>query len=162
MKKVPSLPDLWVRFSLVLLGVTWTIGLPIIFGFKKSYSEYHADSPFLFSVIFCVLAVGMLTHRDKRWVFPSIFLIFVTLLNMHDFPFAHHASAVVFFLSSTYVMWNDKQAIGFGGVSLCTYLLFLISAFWFEMIQILLICFFHLVYNFGLFKSLQKRQDTRL
>ena len=157
MKNVPSSLNLWARFSLVLLGVTWTIGLPIAFGFKESYSRYYFDSPFLFTTIFCVLAVGILTHRNKEWTYPSIFLILVTLLNMHDFPFTHHACAVVFFLSSTYSMWNDKRVGGFGGGSLCVYPLFVISAFWFEMIQILLICIFHLIYNIRLFKALQKQ-----
>ena len=75
----------------------------------------------------------------------------LALFNMHDFPFIHHSSAVIFFLSATYAMWNDKRVGGFGRVSLCIYPLFLIDLLWFEMIQVLLICSFHLVYTIKLF-----------
>ena len=156
MKNVPSYLNLWTRFSLVLLGVTWMIGLPIVCGFRESYSRYHAEFPFIFTAIFCILAMGILTHRNREWICPSVFLILVTLFNMNDFPFMHHACAIAFFPSATYAMWNDKRVGGFGLGSLCVYPLILISAFWFEMIQVLLVLIFHLVSNIKLFRALRR------
>ena len=157
MKNIPSYLNLWTRFLLILLGMVCMIGLPIIFGVKESYSRYYTDSPLLFTTIFNILAMGLLIHRNKEWTYPSIFLILLALFNMHDFPFIHYTSAVIFFFSSTYAMWNDKRVGGFGRASLCFYLLFFVDLLWFEMVQVLLICIFHLVYTIKLLRfKLQK------
>jgi hypothetical protein len=152
MKNIPSYLNLWTRFLLILLGMVCMIGLPLMFGLKESYSRYYTDSPLLFTTVFNILAMGLLIHRNKEWTYPSIFLILLALFNMHDFSFIHYSSAVVFFFSSTYAMWNDKRVGGFGRISLCTYPLFFVDLLWFEMVQVLLICIFHLVYTIKLLK----------
>jgi len=151
MKNVPSYFNLWTRLLLILLGMTCMIGLPFIFGLKESYSRYYTDSPLIFTTVFNILALGLLIHRNKEWTYPSIFLILLALFNMHDFPFIHYSSAVIFFCSATYAMWNDKRVGGFGRISLYTYPLFFLDLLWFEMVQVLLICIFHLIYTIKLF-----------
>ena len=52
---------------------------------------------------------------------------------------------------STYAMWNDKRVDGFGKLSLMFYLLFFVDLLVFEMVQVLLICTFHLIYVIRMF-----------
>ena len=136
MKNVPSYLNLWARLLLILLGmIVSMIALPIIFGVKESYSRYYTDSPLMFTTVFNILAMGLLIHRNKEWSYPSMFLIILALFNMHDFPFIHYSSAILFFFSSTYAMWNDKRVGGFGRISLCALILyFLVDLLWFEMV----------------------------
>jgi len=157
MKNVPSYFNLWTRLLLILLGMTCMVGLPIIFGLKESYSRYYTDSPLLFTTVFNILALGLLIHRNKEWTYPSIFLILLALFNMHDFPFIHYTSAILFFFSSTYAMWNDKRVSRCGRLSLVFYTLFFIDLLWFEMSQVLLICIFHLIYSIKLFSLKLKK-----
>ena len=124
------------------------IGLPLVFGYKESYSRYYTDAPIFFTAIFNVLALGMHLHRNKEWFYPSIFLITLALFNMHDFAFVHYTAAIAFFFSSTYAMWNDKRVPWFGRISLAFYWVWLFDLIWFEMIQVILICIFHVVYTF--------------
>jgi len=121
MKNLPSYINLCTRFVLTLLGLSAMVGLPLYFGWEESYSRYYTHSPFLFTIIFNILAVGLLIHRNHEWKYPSIFLIVLALFNMHDFPFIHYSSAVIFFFSATYAMWNDKRVGNFGRISLCAY-----------------------------------------
>jgi hypothetical protein len=127
------------------------IALPIMFGYKESYSRYYTDCPLLFTSVFNVLAMGLLIHRNKEWTYPSIFLITLALFNMHDFAFIHYTSAIAFFFSSTYAMWNDKRVPWFGRASLIFYSLWFFDLMIFEMVEVILICIFHLVYTFKMF-----------
>jgi len=65
---------------------------------------------------------------------------------MHDFALIHYTAAIAFFFSATYAMWNDKRVPWFGRISLGLYILWFFDLMWFEMVQVVLICIFHLVY----------------
>jgi amino acid transporter len=151
MQKLPSYLNLYTRFILTSIGIVFMIALPIMFGYKESYSRYYTDCPLLFTSVFNVLAMGLLIHRNKEWTYPSIFLITLALFNMHDFAVIHYTSAIAFFLSSTYAMLNDKRVPWFGRTSLCLYVLWFFDLMWFEMVQVILVCVFHLVYTFKMF-----------
>ena len=118
-----------------------------MFGYRESYSMYYADCPLLFTSVFNILAIGLIIHSNKEWAYPSIFLITLALFNMHDFAFIHYTAAIAFFFSATYAMWNDKRVPWFGRVSLGFYCLWFFGLIWFEMVQVLLVCIFHLIYT---------------
>ena len=151
MKNLPSYLNLFTRFVLTLGGLISMFGLPLYYGWEESYSRYYAHSPIVFTLIFNTLAIGLLIHRNNEWKYPSIFLILLALFNMHDFPFIHYTSAVLFFSTTTYAMWNDKRVAWFGRISLGGYILFFIDLMWFEMFQVFLMCIFHLIYTFKVF-----------
>lgn len=160
MKKPPTYTNLIIRLILSTLGIIFIIGLPLIFGYKESYSRYYDDSPLIFTTVFSILAIGLFFHRNKEWTYSSIFLIILALFNMYDFPIVHYISAAAFFFTSTYAMWNDKRVKWFGRVSAISYIFFILNLFWFEMIQVLLICIFHLIYIIRMFNL--KVQKIRL
>ena len=147
MQKLPSYLNLYTRFILSSLGVIFMIALPLMFGYKESYSRYYTDCPLLFTSVFNVLALGLWIHKNKEWTYPSVFLMTLALFNMHDFAFIHYTAAIAFFFTATYAMWNDKRVPWFGRISLAFYWVWLFDLIWFEMIQVLLVCIFHLVYT---------------
>jgi len=81
MKNLPSYINLCTRFVLTLLGLSAMVGLPLYFGWEESYSRYYTHSPFLFTIIFNILAVGLLIHRNHEWKYPSIFLILLAIFG---------------------------------------------------------------------------------
>ena len=137
---------------LSLGGLISMFGLPLYYGWEESYSRYYTHSPIVFTLIFNTLAIGLLIHRNNEWKYPSFFLIILALFNMHDFPLLHYSSAILFFLTTTYAMWNDKRVPWFGRLSLMGYFLFFIGLMYFEVYQVLLMCLFHLIYTYKLFK----------
>ena len=88
-------------------------------------------------------------------------MVILALFNMHEFPFIHYSAAVGFFISSTYAMWNDKRVSGFGRASVSFYFLLLFDLIWFEMIQISLVCIFHLIYTVKMMKLKQEKKKIK-
>ena len=130
-----------------------------MYGYKESYSRYYNDCPLLFTSVFNTLALGLMIHRNKEWVYPSVFLIILAMFNMHDFPIIHYAGAIAFFIGATYAMWNDKRIPLFGRISLVLYSLWVFDLIWFEMAQVFLICIFHLRYTL---KMMDLKVEKRL
>ena len=60
----------------------------------------------------------------------------------------HNILAIIFFVSSTYLMRTDKRFDWLGDISVTWYVLLVIpgGVFWFEAIQAVLISWFHLSY----------------
>ena len=146
MKSLPSYLTLCTRFILSLLGLITVFIYPLSFGWEGSYSRYYSFSPLLFTILFSSLAIGLLVHSNKEWRLPAIFLIILSVFNMYDYPILHYGSAIFFFTTSTYAMWNDKRVSGFGKLSLSLYPLIFFSLMIFELIEVLIICSFHLIY----------------
>ena len=142
MQKLPSYLNLWTRFILSCVCIIFMLILPFMYGYKESYSRYYNDCPLLFTSVFNTLALGLMIHRNKEWVYPSVFLIILAMFNMHDFPIIHYAGAIAFFIGATYAMWNDKRVPLFGRISLVLYSLWVFDLIWFEMAQVFLICIF--------------------
>jgi hypothetical protein len=146
MNNVPSRFNLSTRLILVIMGIVSVIALPLVFGCKGSYSKYYEDIPVIFTTIFSILSVGLFIHSNGEWRLPAIFLILLSVFDMYRFPIVHYGAAIFFFCLSTYAMWNDKRVGGFGKFSLFLYPLFFIDLLIFELLQVLLICIFHLIY----------------
>lgn len=146
MQNVPSYFNLFTRLVLSVLGLFSIVLFPILFGVLDSYSSYYKFSPILFTSLFSTLAIGLFIHSNVEWKYPAIMLILLSIFNMYDHPLIHYSSAILFFISSTYSMWNDKRVNGFGKVSILLYPVFFMDLLIFEMFQIFLICMFHLMY----------------
>ncbi len=151
MKSLPSYLTLFVRLILTLTGLITVIAYPVYFGWEESYSRYYSYSPLMFTILFSTLAIGLLIHSNKEWRFPAIFLIVLSVFNMYDYPILHYGSAIFFFITSTYAMWNDKRVNGFGKISLIGYILICMGLMAFEVFQILILLLFHLIYILKLF-----------
>ena len=148
MQNLPSYFNLITRLILSAGGIFAMFIFPSLFGRLDSYSSYYQHSPILFTLVFSILAVGLYIHSNIEWRYPAVLLIILSTFNMHDFPGLHYSSAILFFLSSTYSMWNDKRVSGFGKLSALLYTLFFIDLLVFEAAQVILICIFHLIYIF--------------
>ena len=153
MKNVPSKFNLSTRLILVILGIVSIILLPIVFGWEESYSQYYKYMPVGFTAIFSTLSIGLYIHSNNEWKISAMALICLSIFDMYRFPVIHYSSAVFFFIFATYAMWNDKRVGGFGKLSLALYPLFFINLLIFEMVEVLLICFFHLIYIVKIFNT---------
>lgn len=151
MKSLPSYLTLVMRFILTFIGLVSMIVYPFYFGWEGSYSTYYSYSPLLFTILFSTLAIGLLIHSNKEWRIPAISLIILSVFNMYDYPVLHYGSAIVFFIMSTYAMWNDKRVSGFGKISLIGYPIIFTSLMDFEVFQIALLLLFHFIYIIKLF-----------
>lgn len=152
MQNVPSYFNLFIRLVLSVLGLFSIVLFPILFGVLDSYSSYYKFSPILFTSLFSTLAIGLFIHSNVEWKYPAIMLILLSVFNMYDHPLIHYSAAILFFISSTYSMWNDKRVSGFGKVSILLYPVFFMDLLIFEMFQIFLICMFHLMYILRIIK----------
>ena len=146
MKNVPSKLNLCTRLTLVILGILSIILLPIIYGWEGSYSQYYQYIPIGFTMIFSTLSVGLYVHSNNEWKISAMALICLSIFDMYRFPFLHYSCAIFFFIFATFAMWNDKGVSGFGKLSLSLYPLIFFSLMIFELVQVLIICTFHLIY----------------
>ena len=151
MKSLPSYLTLCTRFVLSLVGLITVIAYPLCFGWEGSYSRYYSYSPLLFTILFSTLAIGLLIHSNREWSLPAFSLIILSIFNMFDHPILHYGSAIIFFITSTYAMWNDKRVNNFGKISLLGYPLILFGLMTFEIFQIVILSLFHLLYILKLF-----------
>ncbi len=159
MKSLPTYLTLTTRFILSLMGLITIIVYPLNYGWEGSYSTYYSFSPLLFTSLFSTLALGLLIHSNKEWTLPAIFLIVLSFFNMFDYPILHYGSAILFFITSTYSMWNDKRVSNFGKISLLGYPLIILGLMVFEIFQITLLSLFHIIYILKLFILKLKKED---
>ena len=146
MKNVPSKFNLGNRLILVILGIISIILLPIIYGWEESYSQYYKYLPIGFTLIFSTLSIGLYVHSNNEWKISAMALICLAIFDMYRFPLLHYSCAIFFFVFATFAMWNDKRVSNFGKISLFLYPLIFYSLMIFEIIQVILICGFHLLY----------------
>ena len=144
--------NLGIRLILSLIGLFFALGMPIFCGYEESYSRYYEAYPYIFGITLLILSGGLFLHRNTEWKIPAQSLMIVALFNMYDFPVIHYSAAIVFFVGATYAMWNDKRVSYFGRISLFFYLLFVLDLIWFELVQIILICLFHIIYIFRMYR----------
>lgn len=152
MQNLPGYLNLFTRLVLSVSGVCSMFLFPMLFGRLDSYSSYYSYSPILFTSLFSILAIGLYIHSNIQWRYPAALLILLSIFNMYDYPIIHYTSAILFFISSTYSMWNDKRVGGFGKVSLLLYPMFFIDLLVFEMFQVAVMCTFHLLYIIKIIK----------
>ncbi len=150
MKKITtaSKSQLRLRFIACIYAIVYVITLPSIYGVLPSYSSYYSLGQEWYALATSAVALGMWLHRDIKWSIPAYALVGVALFNYIDYYMIHHILAIIFFTSSTYIMYKDKRYGRFGDVSITWYILLALPGgiFWFEAIQALLITGFHISY----------------
>jgi len=119
-----------------------------MFGILPSYSSYYEVGDIYFTLATSFMALGLWLHKDLKWTVPAYALVGVALFNCVDWPTLHNILAVIFFLSSTYIMFNDKRYPMYGTISIYWYVLLGLhnGVFWFEVVQTLIISTFHIRY----------------
>lgn len=139
-----------LRLKLIacIYPLVYLITLPAIYGILPSYSSYYILGQEWFTYATISMALSMWLHRDLRWSWPSYALIGVAIFNCVDYHIIHNIFAIVFFLSSTYLMYSDKRFPAIGRVSIIWYILIALPGgiFWFEIVQASLISWFHMRY----------------
>jgi len=139
---------LWIRLGLCIYAIAYALALPMIFGIQMSYSSYHGNASAWFPLATIIVSLGLWLHRSREWELPAMALITVSCFNCFDWPMIHNIAAMIFFISSTWIMIRDKRYGAWGKISLVCYTLLLLmkdgGLFWFEMIQIILIATYHM------------------
>tara|TARA_Y100000385_G_scaffold30523_1_gene28812 strand:+ start:267 stop:734 length:468 start_codon:yes stop_codon:yes gene_type:complete len=139
---------LWLRFALCVYALMYAICLPLALGIEDSYSDYHSIKPIIFPIITIGVSFGLWLHRGTEWKIPAFLLIVVACFNNDDWNVVHNTAAILFFISSTYIMVKDKRFKIFGIISLLVYPFLLIKIperlFLFELIQIPILATYHL------------------
>lgn len=139
---------LWIRLGLCCYAIIYGIALPVLFGQQLSYSSYHANAPEWFPIATFLVSLGLWLHRSREWELPGLALMVVAAFNCFTWPMIHNTAAMVFFISSTWIMIRDKRYGMWGRMSLMWYAVLLMTEdaglFWFEVIQIQLIATYHM------------------
>jgi hypothetical protein len=117
-------------------------------GMELSYSSYYAIAPSGFALTTFIVSLGLWLHRSKEWEIPAMALMVVACFDCFRWPMIHNIAAMIFFITSTWIMLRDKRYGVWGKISLAWYTLLLLmkdgGLFWFEMIQIILIATYHM------------------
>jgi hypothetical protein len=143
-------------FSLfgTLLGLFLPLLLGLIAGFnEKSFSRYYfTDAKIVFIIALTLISFSFVT-LNKKWIIPAISLLTLTYFNCTDFALIHNLSAFVFFTHSTYLMITDKRFSWLGKLILFLLPLLIFSIYYFELVSVLIITIFHMLYLKLIFKD---------
>ena len=150
---------LLVRMLLSVTGIIFSIVFPLIYGYRESYSQYFTDNSILLTCTLISLAIGLFMHKNNKWLIPSFSLLFVAVFNMYDFPIMHYTFAFLFFLGSSYAMFNDKRIGGFGRLSFILYPLLIFDLIVFEFFQIFILSLFHIIYVIKTYNLIREKNS---
>tara|TARA_R110002012_G_scaffold203903_1_gene373394 strand:- start:668 stop:1156 length:489 start_codon:yes stop_codon:yes gene_type:complete len=150
MEKITTTSKNQLRFRYIacLYPIAYVLGWPLSYGILPSYSSYYIFGGIYFTLATSMMAWALWMHRDIKWSVPAYALIGIALFDCIDYRILHNIVAIIFFLSSTYLMWHDKRFNYLGDISTTWYILLLFPGgiFWFEAIQACIISWFHLSY----------------
>lgn len=135
---------------IAIYGLVFAILMPVMYGIESSYSMYDLHNPILLGVSLAILGFGLYLHKSNKWIVPSIALICVAMFDI-SYPNVHNTCAFIFFLSSTWVLLLDEKFTRLGYYSLAVYGTLLIpdyGLFWFELLQISIVAFYHIAYAY--------------
>lgn len=155
-----SKTQLALRAAVCIYSILYVIGWPLLYGILPSYSSYYIFGGIYFTLATSIIAWALWMHRDIKWSVPAYALIGVALFNYIDYIMLHHILAIIFFVSSTYLMRTDKRFDWLGDISVTWYILLIFpnGIFWFEAIQAVLISVFHLSYVRRLWRVRTERE----
>jgi hypothetical protein len=152
------------RLALRMIGcvypMLYVLGWPLLYGELPAYSNYYIFGGIYFTLATSLMAWAMWMHSDIKWSVPAYALIGVALFNCVDYWMLHNIFAFIFFISSTYLMREDKRFNEIGDWSLTWYVLLIFpgGVFWFEAIQAVLISWFHMKYVRRLWKVRSEKE----
>ena len=155
----PHPTALLLRMILSLCGIGFALGFPFKYGYRESYSQYFETDPITFCLVLFMLSAGLFLHKNNKWIIPAVSLVLVAAFDMFSMPLIHYTAALIFFVFSSIAMYEDKRIGGFGKLSFICYPLLVCDLIWFESVQIILICLFHIFYIIKTF-SLMMRKNS--
>jgi predicted ferric reductase len=143
---ISSDTKLRLKTFMCIIGILFPLILIFFGGLEvNSLSEYYyTDAKWAF-VLICLLMSGNMITVDA-WVVPAILLMVIAIFPCKAFRILHNASAIIFFLWGAVIMCKDKRLYWMGYVMLLSSILYAVSLYWCEVIQIFLISAFHLKY----------------
>mgnify|MGYP003649446452 CR=1 FL=1 len=155
---ISSDTKLRLKTFMCIIGMLFPIVLIFFGGLDvNSLSEYYyTDAKWAF-VLICLLMSGNMITVDK-WVVPAVLLMTIAIFPCKEFRILHNSSAIVFFLWGAVIMCKDKRLYWMGYVMLLSSILYAISLYWCEVIQIFLISAFHLKYLYRI-RKVKKLRD---
>lgn len=155
----------WIALVLRLIlatgGIYATAALPAQYGPLDSYSAYYEMMLGNFSILFSILAIGLMIHADPKWQFTAGMLVILACFDKFEQPVMHYTAAALFFIGATVAMWNDDRVEYFGKLSLMFYPTIFLDMLIFEAIQIWFICTYHLIYVIKIMKIKWQRDKIR-
>ena len=134
-----------------LLGTLLGLFLPLFLGFiagfdQSSFSKYYfTNAKYIYLVSLTIISISFIA-LNKKWFIPSLSLMILTHFNCRDYEVIHNVSAFVFFVSSLMLIVNDKRYNYIGRYILTAIPLLFFSIYWFELVCVLLITIFHILY----------------
>jgi len=162
MKKITTASKSQLRLRAIGCAYTllYILGWPLLYGILPSYSSYYVFGGIYFTLATSLMAWSLWMHRDIKWSVPAYALVGVALFDCVDYWMLHNIVAIIFFLSSTYLMKTDKRFDWIGDISVTWYILLVMpgGVFWFEVIQAVLISWFHWSYVKRLWKVRNERE----
>ena len=127
--------------TLILPILLWVVGGSD----PKSYSEYYyTDAWWLFVGVIAAVSYKMMTN--PKWILPGILLLVLILFPCREYRTLHNTSAIVFFILSGLIITNDKRLYVIGWIMFAVSPLYFFNLYWVEIIEISLICIFHMKY----------------
>ena len=155
----PHPAALLLRLLLSLCGIGFAVGFPIAYGLKESYSQYFEVDPVIFCCTLVLLSVGLFMHKNPRWLVPACSLMLVAAFDMFSMPIIHYTAAFIFFIFSSVAMYDDKRIGGFGRTSFALYPLLIFDLIYFEFVQVILLCLFHIFYIIKTFMLMVRKNS---
>ena len=143
---------------LTLLGTSLGLFLPLILGFiggfdQKAFSMYYFTDAKLFFVFSLTLISLSFVSLNRKWFIPSLSLLVLTYFNCVDFYKIHVISTYIFFISSFVLMYQDKRFGFIGKLMVFSLPFYFYSIYVFELVAVMFITIFHLLYLRLLFKK---------
>lgn len=137
----------YIQYTGIFLGLILPLILGMIAGFEyDSYSEYYfSDAKYVFIVFLSFISISFMT-MGRKWIISGISLLLLVYFNHLDYYYFHYIMAGLFFLNSAIMITIDKR---FGLIGIVMFFLspiLFISFYYFELIQVLMISLFHLLY----------------
>ena len=141
-----------------LLGTLLGFFLPLILGAvagfdEQSFSRYYfTEAKLIFTTSLTIISFSFIA-LNKKWIIPAISLLTLTYFNCTDFDWIHNISAFIFFANSVYLMITDKRYSWIGKLVVGSLPLLIFSIYYFELVSVLLITIFHMLYLKLIFKG---------
>lgn len=147
----PTLKDLILKFSLVLLGLIYPLIMVLWIGQLPSISKYF-ETPA--QALFLLVNAGTSFYftNTKGWVLPGILLLFLSCFSLEYYVLLHNICAILFFTISVITVAKSKRySYLFIPMILSGFGLFH-SIFLAEYLLIIFLCLYHGLILYDIFK----------
>lgn len=137
----------------IFLGFILPIILGLVGGFDQpSYSHYYfTDAKLIFITFLSLISLTFISLGGK-WLISGISLFFLTYVNHIDYTIIHYVFATIFFGNTIRIVITDKRYKIMGFLMVFFVPMLFLSIYMFELIEVLLISFYHFLYFNRLYK----------